>query len=251
VILAGALLAALTCGADSSPVPPEEPTQGGEAFSWEPSYEKALEQALVRRRPVILFFPPASASEPATTAAVAPVLGSPLRAQGALAGAAEVESLVARFAIKELPAVLIVDRRQNVVARWEGRLPANLWSLVKQSLGLLARLEAEATREAGEGARLYQAGKPGPAYRKVAAVLASTRAPPEALEIAAEVERRLIADGESALIRVLAAEGLVEERVLRSRIAALRSAHPHPATAIIIEREMELLKRSAPGGKAP
>ena len=53
---------------------------------------------------------------------------------------------------------------------------------------------------------------------------------------------------EAEVLTVLAAEGLVDDSLLRRRLKKLRTARLHPSVVELVQRQLELLERTGRGG---
>lgn len=220
-----------------------------ELFEWRESYAEAFERALERGRPLLVYFPPlGGGADPAPISGAARALGSPPAAEGVRVGARDVADLARRFGVRKVPCVLFLDRRENVLARWEGSVPADFWLGVGQVLADLRRRDSGFLRRADEALRKAEAGDLEGGYRTAAEILRSSRAPPEAVERAAEVERRLARRVRGEMLEILAAEGLREDAELRARLEKLRASTRHLGLREEIEREISRLERAKIAG---
>jgi hypothetical protein len=219
-------------------------------FAWKATYRDALAAALRRRTLFVLYFPPVdAANEPPVVRIAARALGIPPVVEGARVGADEILDLKERFHVKDLPAVVLLDRRENALQRWEGRLPNNLWALVEALARRFEKRDAEDRKAVAEGIALAVGGDLAGAYRKVMGLLASERTPPEILEEARDVEARVIASGRKRLLAALAVEGVAPDATLRADLAALREREVHPGVRAEIGREIERLEGRTLGAR--
>lgn len=227
----------------------QTPRAPEESFQWREAYAEAFERALERGRPLLVYFPPVGGGpDPAPIAGAARALGSPPAAEGVRVGAREVAELARRFEVRKVPCVLFLDRRENVLAKWEGSVPADLWLDAGQVLADLRRRDSAFLRRADEALRKAEAGDLEGGYRTAAEILRSPRAPPEALRRAQEVERRLARRVRAEMLEILAAEGLRADAELRPRLERLRASTRHPGLREEIEREISRLERAKIAG---
>jgi phosphoglycolate phosphatase-like HAD superfamily hydrolase len=232
-------------------VPAQEREPAPAPFTWKATYREGLEAARRRRRLLLLYLPPAGdRPEPAVLAHAARQLGSPPAVEGVRIGSADVEAILQRFAVRKLPVLLLLDRRENVVARWEGEAPAGLWTTLRQAVRRQEEREAGEAREAEEARRLALAGKLDAAYRKAEALRRSPLAAPESEAAARDVLGLVEREGERALMRTLAREGLASDSELREGLREVRRSAPHPATRAAIDREINRLERGVVGAGA-
>jgi hypothetical protein len=247
--VAGAIpLAATLLGAAVAARAAEEPAPA--AFAWKGTYGEALSAALRRRTPFVLYFPPIDPAAEPPVARLAPrALGTPPIVEGARVGADEIVDLKQRFRVMELPAVLFVDRRGNVVHRWEGRIPANLWALVETLVRRVEKREAEDGKVAAEGLALAAAGDAEGAYRKVVPLLESERTDPETLARARAIEAKVLSAGRRRMLEALSLEGLAPDADLVERLASLMAREVHPRIRAEIGREIDRVRERRLGAR--
>ncbi|HVR74652.1 MAG TPA: hypothetical protein VMT52_09980 [Planctomycetota bacterium] len=176
--------------------------------------------------------------------------GIPPVMEGVRVGADEVIELKSRFRVKEVPAVLLLDRAGAVVCGWQGSIPSNLWALLQAHFRRLERLDREFEKQAGEAARFLEAGSFEAAYRAAAPLAGSPRVLPSTRELAREIERKCIAAGDAQLYRILAREGLAADSVVRASLEKLRNRTPHPPLRERAAREALRLAETRPAGKS-
>lgn len=221
-----------------------------EAFQWGTSYAETLSRARKRSRPVLVYFPPVGgARDPDFVAGAARALGSPPRAEGVRVGAGEVAELARRFQIRNVPCLLLVDVRENVLARWEDPFPQDLWNSLRDILDQIRRRDSALRRRVQEALERSEKGDAEGAYRAVAAILESLSAPPDVVETAQRVEQHLIRRVRAAMREVLAEEGIREDAELRSRLSKLRAGTRHPGLKEEIQREERRLEETRIGGE--
>ena len=207
----------------------EEPDRERKRFGWSATYAEALDLALARKCPLLVYFPPVRGEREPRILALAPkVLGVPPAAEGVRVGADDVSDLVSRYKVRAVPAVLLLDRRENVIHRWDGTIPRNFWRTIQSLLGRVARAE-KAVRKTLRDAHT-QAAKDDleGAYRKVARILGSRQTPPDSLLEAKEIEARLVRRVREGKILILAREGTDSDKVLLEDLRKLRAGTRHP-----------------------
>lgn len=219
-------------------------------FSWRSTYAEALSAALDRKKPLLVYFPPIEAAqEPRFLALAQRALGTPPAAEGARIGSADIEDLVKRFGVKHVPALLLIDRRENVLLRWEERFPKEPWKDIDLMMRRLAKKEEEDARVLREGQALEEAGDLEGAYRKVLPLVESIRTAPDTLAPAKRIESRYAADVRRRMLAILGKEGLVPEAQLAAELDLLRGASAHAGTRREIEKETARLRETVPGAR--
>ncbi len=225
-------------------------SDGRASFAWRASYAEALSEARGGGRPILVYFPPVGGGpDPAPIGAAARWLGSPPRVEGVRVGADEVADLARRFAVRKVPCLLLLDARENVAARWEGSIPQDVWSSVRDVAERLRSRDSALRRRVREALERSEAGDAEGAYRAVAGLLQSPSAPPDVVEAAREVERRLVRRVRAEMLGVLAEEGLRSDAELRARLSKLRSATRHPGLKEEIRREERRLEETRIAGE--
>lgn len=246
--VSGAAPLAATLAGVAALLATEEPAPS--PFAWRATYKEALSAALRRGTPIVLYFPPVDpAAEPPVVRLPARALGVPPIVEGARVGADEILDLKERFRVKELPAVLFIDRRENAVHRWEARIPANLWALVETLVRRLAKRDAEDRKVAAESAALAARGDIEGAYRKAVVLLESERTAPETLAGAKEIEAKVLALGRKRMMEALSLEGLAPDVELVRNLIQLREAEVHPRIRAEIGREIDRLRERRLGAR--
>lgn len=219
-------------------------------FSWRSTYAEALEAALRRSRPLLVYCPPVIASkEPAVMTFASKALGVPPLAEGVRVGPDEILEILERFKVREVPALLLVDRRENVLLRWEGQIPPNCWTALGGAIRRMSRKEDEDAKCLREARKLEASGDLEGAYRKAAPFLASPQTSPENLKEAEEVERSLLSALRLELLRSLAAEGLLSDSIIKAKLESLRSSTSHAAFRSSVEDEIRRLEQGTIGGR--
>ena len=219
-------------------------------FEWRDSYSEGLSAAREARRPLLVYFPPVSTEgEPSAMRGAARALGAPPLVEGVRVGAAEVRALLDRFEVKRIPCLILLDRRENVVARWEGPLPGDLWTSLKAILRKMERRDREMEKEALEALGSARDGNAETAYRKVAPILASPVASPEAIAAAREVEAILVRRVWGRLLEILAREGIRADADVLADLEALRAGTGHGGLRKEIGREILRLRRGTVAGR--
>lgn len=201
-------------------------------------------------RPLCIYFPPlGNDPDPPAILQMPRLTGIPPVIEGVRVGADEVIELKSRFRVKDVPAVLLLDRAEAVVCGWQGSIPSNLWALLQVHLRRLERRDREDAKQAGEAARLLEAGSLEAAYRAAAPLAGSPRVLPSTRELARGIERKCIAAGEAELYRILAGEGLAADSVLRASLEKLRIRTPHLPLRERAAREVLRLAETRPAGR--
>jgi hypothetical protein len=170
-------------------------------------------------------------------------------AEGVRVGAGEILEVLERFKVRELPALLLLDRRENVLLRWEGGIPLNCWSALEGAIRRLDRKDEEDARSLRDARKLEASGDLEGAYRKAAPFLASERTSPENLQEAGEVERSLLSARRRDLLRLLAEEGILPDSTVAAKLESLRAVTSHPGFRAAVADEIRRLERGAIGGK--
>src|SRR5262245_177363 len=157
VRLLGLLAAAFLTAA----APGEEPK--ARPFAWKSTYAEGRAAAEGRGRPLLLYFPPIdTAKEPRAIALAPRALGVPPFAEGTRVGAGEILELMKRFEVKQVPALLLLDRRENVIQRWEGegKVPANAWAVLEALVRRLEKRDEDDLKTLREARGLAAGGDP-------------------------------------------------------------------------------------------
>jgi hypothetical protein len=159
-------------------------------------------------------------------------------------GPGEVLELLKRFEVKEVPALLVLDRRETVVHRWEGegKIPAGVWAAVEALVRRLDKREEEDQKALREGQALASAGDAEGAYRKVAALMESERTSPEVLAGARDLEKALAARLRRALLETLGREGIDRDEKVVRELEELAASTAHRRARLEIEAETARLR---------
>ena len=217
-------------------------------FSWRPGYADGLAAAIETRRPLLVYFPPIEAADEPRFLALAPrALGVPPLAEGARIGSADIADLVRRFEVKKVPALLLLDRRENVVLKWEEKFPRDPWSAVEAAVRRIVKKDEEDAKVLRDGQSLEATGDFEGAYRKVAPLIGSRKTAPDTLSASRKIESRYGAEMRRRMLRVLGKEGLVPETKLIRELEVLGAANAHPGARREIEREIARLRETTPG----
>lgn len=220
------------------------------AFSWHSGYAEALAEARARAWPLLVYFPPArDEDQPRALTRLPQQLGRPAGVVGLRVGADDILELKARFRVSRLPAVVLVDRRENPVAGWEGGIAPNLGTLVRDAVKKLARKEDEELKSALLAKRLTAGDQVEAAWKLIAPLLTSSQTSPEALLEARQVEEAMARTFQQALMRALAAEGLRPEGVVLAGLKELRKRTVPPALQAEVEAEIRRLEETAVGAR--
>ncbi len=99
-------------------------------FSWKSRYSEALKQACQRQLLLVVYFRPVIAVEPRALFFARKTANLERIVAGVRVEAAEVVELRKRFAVKQFPAVVVLDCRENVLMHWHENIPADLWKRV-------------------------------------------------------------------------------------------------------------------------
>jgi thioredoxin-like negative regulator of GroEL len=221
-----------------------------EGFSWQATYAGALERALARRCVLLVYFPPIAGNpEPPVLALAARALGNPPALEGVRVGADEVESLSRKFRVRVVPCVLLLDRRENVVSRWDGTVPRSFWQTLARVVARLQRTEAALREKADRALRLSEEGDTEGSYRAFAELVGSKSTPPDILEDAHRVEERLVEKLRLEVVRVLARDGMSGETELIAELERVRSSTAHQGMRAEIDAERERLRTTKVGGR--
>jgi hypothetical protein len=216
---------------------------------WYESYVAALQSARRAGRPLLVYFPPiAGQASGHSFARVAAAVRPPLESVLLRVSSAEVAGLMDALVVKKLPALVVVDARESVRARWSGDTAPGLTDL-NEVLRKLKKEESAALRVARAARGLLDDGKLRAAYRRAQRLLRDPRTPLRALEEARGVEKEVRRVQEAEVLAVLAAEGLVDDSLLRRRLEKLRTARLHPRVAELVKGQLELLTGTSRGGR--
>jgi hypothetical protein len=217
---------------------------------WRKAYADGQAAAQARRQPLILYFPsPRTGQDPPGILHWPAHIGRPAPLVGVQVSADEILALKERFRVTRLPALLFLDRREQVAARWEGSLPPEPAAAVLQAVRKLGRKEAEERRTLEEARRLEAAGDVGAAHRKAAPLWQGVTAAPEILAEARALEGRLLGIQRQALREALAAEGLVADDAILKSLEALRRRTPDASVLAELEGELRRLRTTSIAGR--
>jgi len=245
-----ALVAGLAAGSpcarcqESSPAP-EKPRP----FEWRSTYAEARDAALKGRRPFIVYLPPAHDREPAAILKLPALLGAPPLVEGVRVGADEVLKLLDKLKVTRLPALALVDRRENVIAKWEGGIPQDLMMRLQSLVARIADQEDKDARIVAEARRLASLGRIEDAYRKAVPLFESSRAAPEHVRAARDVESQLVQSLRIQAARILAREGIRPDAEIRKALMELRDSTTHAGFRAEVEHEHKLFEVTRTGAK--
>ncbi len=211
------------------------------AWEWQTELETALELARDEDRLVFVYFRPASGSgSPAITRG--PRLAE-LRARvvGLRVSAAEVVALRERLGIATLPAVALLDARENVAWKREGSLAVkSLWTRVRKTDAIYRRRRDEDRTTIERARETFSRGALVDAFGAIRPFLESTHAAPSVLDLATDLEAAIAVAAKTELRVALAAEGLISDSELIDRVGgALGEALPRAALRF---RESEIAR---------
>lgn len=215
-----------------------------EPFAWKATYAEALQAARERSRPVVLYFPPVrDADEPSVVARLPKLFGVPPAVEGVRVGADEILQLMERFGVKKVPALVLIDLRENVLSGWQDGLAVPYLSRLLSAIRQFHKREAQDVARIRDARRLSERGELDVAYRRIVALLVSKHTSPGTLAVARRIEKLVLEEFERALYRVLAREGLLPDPELRAALKKLRSRLSHPEFQKMVDRELSRLKR--------
>ena len=243
-LLVTGLLLLLPDGARAQANPPWE------AEVWSATLEDARAKSIEDGRPVLLLFPPIRPGVYRPLQDTAGVLQSMDRLHPARARGEEAASLLERYGLRDLPALVLLDRHGGVVERWQGLLPLDLWPQVERDVKRLRKEEEElagAVREARAALRREDYAALVTSLRQAAR---SPRAGYPEREEAARLELELLGRASAALRRTLGQEGLVSDARLAEKLTLVRERFPHRAVEERIARELKRLQERRVGGGA-
>ena len=232
VVLAAACLVA-TAGTAAAPA-----AQDG--AGWLSRYAEGLAAARAHGAPFLVYFPPTgSSSDPSVIARADPAsLGLPI----VRIGTEEVAERMTALGVGRVPALLVVDRRENVIARFEGSIGAAVWRSVDAVRRRMARRRSDELKAAGRAVELLEDGRVESALDRVRPLLEDRLTSPEAFEIARRVHGEVAEREENEMLRALAAEGLVPARELERRLRELRERVLLDETRARIDRELTAIR---------
>jgi hypothetical protein len=211
-------------------------------FVWKSTYSEALRAGRGRSRPVVIYFPPVrDSAEPSVVARLPKLFGVPPTVEGVRVGADEILPLMKRFQITKVPALVLIDLRENVLSRWQRGLEAPYISNLRSAIRRFHKREAQDVARVGDARRLVERGEPDAAYPRIATLLGSKHTSPRVLAAARQVEQPVLKEFERALYRVLAREGLRSDKELRAALKKLRSRCSHPEIQKMVDRELKRL----------
>lgn len=169
--------------------------------------------------------------------------------EGVRVGAGDVEALLERLDIQKVPAIVLLDRRENILYRQQGGVAANLWRIVKAVVQRQARRDDELRATIREAREIAEEGRIEEAYRRVAPLLSAKTTPPELQAEARAVEELLAGSLRRRMLRILAAEGLRSDREIGDALEVLQGATRHPGVRREVAREIERLRRGTIGAR--
>ena len=216
-----------------------------EPFAWSATYGEALQAARERSRPIVLYFPPVRDSdEPPFVAGLPKLFSLSPAVEGVRVGADELLQLMERFRIKKVPALVLIDLRENVLSGWQDGLAMSYLSTLMSAIRKFYRRESQDVVSIRDARRLARQGDLAGAYRCVASLLVSKHTSPGNLVAARRIEKSVLEEFERTLYAVLAWERLAPAPELRAVLKELRSRLSHPDFQRRVDREVLRLKRT-------
>lgn len=217
-------------------------------IQWAPSYAVGLVRARKAGRPLLVYFPPTgNGSPPAVLRRASRAMGSPASAEPVQVAAREVAAVLKRFRVRKLPALLVVDQRENVVARWEGEISGHFWSDFAGSLRKLRRRQQGAQEQLDAARRFMADGRVDGALGRVAPLVQNLSTPLGVFQRARQLETEIVRAQMAGLLEVLAGEGLLPDRRLALQLRRLRSRRLHRRVALRVEDELVRLQTTQVG----
>ncbi len=239
----------MACGPIVLPEDADRPEKAG-PFAWKATYAEGFQAALRRGRPFIVYLPPVrEADEHPVIRRLPQLAGVPPLVEGVRAGADEVLGLMERCRVKKVPAVVLLDLRENVVAGWEGGVPADLWTKLQAAVRRIDKKNEEDARVLAEARRLEATGNLEGAWKKAQPLLESSRTSPDLVKEARKIEDALILRLRAAALRLHAGEGLRPDDALEKDLEALRGSTSHTGFQAEVSRELARLKVTTIGAK--
>lgn len=239
----------LLTGPPLSPQHSVEEQSAPAVFSWKPRYAEALEAARRHDLLVAVYFRPVSGEEPLPLQRAPKTKDLGQLVSGALVGPAEVLELKERFAVSQLPALVILDTRETVLMHWEESIPADVWARVARTARRLEERRESEEKDLEAACELFDAGRADLAYRRLSPLLRSRRTASRVLRAAEALEARMVEAGEARILAVLAAEGLVPEDRLRQSLRDLFAEPLPPRLKEARDRELRRLETTTIGGR--
>lgn len=164
-------------------------------------------------------------------------------------GSDEVESLARKFRVRVTPCLVLVDRRENVVFRWDATAPRSFWQTLDRVVARLDKAESLLRKKADDALRLCEAGDREGAYRAVAGLLGSRSTPPDVMDDARTVEARLLEALRLEVVRILARDGISPATAVIADLERLRASTAHPGMRAEIEAEVARLRTTRIGAR--
>jgi len=161
----------------------------------------------------------------------------------------DVQEILRLYGVERIPAILLLDRAGNSVERWEGRIPADLWTRIDRAAGRLRRSEEELSRALAGGRKALLEEDFAEALEAFGTVRSLARPGYPELAAATRLELEVLSRGTRELREVLAREGLVEDLDLREDLQQIKKRFPHPEMMKQVDRELERIKSRAIAGK--
>ncbi len=221
--------------------------QATELFVWRTRYADGLRAAVENRRHFLVYLPPAGLQdEPASVVRLPQNLGVPPILEGVRVTSEEVLDLMKQLRVKKLPALVLLDRRENILAGWEDGVPADVLQRLLSALRKIDERDARDARVAQEARKSAVAGRLEDAYKRVLPLLESPLTSPENLQEAQLTEAELLQALRRSALRVLAQEGLRPDAGVIRSLEALRASTSHPGIQHAMDREILRLRSTSP-----
>ncbi len=218
-------------------------------FSWKSRYSEALKQACQRQLLLVVYFRPVIAVEPRALFFARKTANLERIVAGVRVAAAEVVELRKRFAVKQFPAVVVLDCRENVLMHWQEKIPADLWKRVATMFRSQREEKAKEEKVLRAAQKLFDSGQPNLAYRKLRPLLRSGKTASRVLDAARELEMSMIEAGEERILLALAGEGLIPDKQMAARLRRVFSGPVPPRLEAVLNRELRRLRTTTIGGR--
>ncbi len=233
----------------------DEPKSKGpaptEPLVWRERYADGLRAALENRRAFIVYLPPANGrEEPPSVLRLPQKLGVPPLVEGVRASSDEVLELLARLRVKKLPALVLLDRRENILAGWEDGVPADVFQRLQAALKKSEDRDAKDAKTFQEARRTAASTGLEAAYRKALPLIESRLTSPENLKEARAMEADLLTELRRSAVRALALEGLRADAEVLRALEAVRASTAHAGFQKSIDREIARLRGTSPAAAA-
>ena len=210
---------------------------------WARSFEEARALSEADGEPILLYFPSTGKLGPSELELVRDLRGDRgirdtlLLCHLARARAAEVGPLLTRFGITAVPSLVLVGPGDEVIGRWHGKIPQDVWQLVERSI----RTSPPAGRTiaaAFEAARVaIAAGNTRKACLVLRDLEPRLREGSAASQVLQDLKREILARFDRELRETLAIEGIRADSVVLKALESLQQRYPTPSTVSLLARE--------------